>query len=387
MNVHEASQDELSLASAVLDSLPQAAVLLDPELRIVRVNRRFAELLRLPPGLDHSPGAPRGPLLDHIAGLLAHPEDRRRLRAERDSPHPVTRTAEYVLRDGRTLRRRRSPITVRDGLFGHLWLVEDVTRQREAEEELYAQVRNLSTLADERAAFAARTLHELRTPLATVLSLTELLLDPGTGRLNSEQTSFLEAVHRNASRMRAATENLPKAAGGPPAAPSLAPVLVHELVERVVLEALQRGAGAGPYLSADTVPGPPLVADGALVTGALEQLVENAVRYTPADGLVEVAARPDGDHWTVVVRDTGIGVPLEYQEEIFTPFVRAPNARRGGFPGTGLGLAIALDAVRLHGGTIEVHDREGPGAVFTVRLPLAAGPRGGGDGGGVGGAP
>ncbi|MFD3942378.1 ATP-binding protein [Streptomyces sp. NPDC058579] len=374
--MHEPSQEELSLASAVLDALPQAAVLLDPELRLLRVNRRFAELLRLPPGLDHSPGAPRGPLLDHIAGLLAHPEDRHRLLAERDSPHPVTRTAEYLLSDGRTLRRRRAPITVRDGLFGHLWLVEDVTRQRRAEEQLYAQVRNLTALAEERAAFAARTLHELRTPLATVLSLTELLLDPATGRLNDEQTSFVEAVHRNASRMRAATENLPKVAGGgPPTTPSLAPLVVHELVERVALEALQRGAGEGPYLSVDTAPGPPLVADGAMVTGVLEEIVENAVRYTPADGLIEVTARPDGDHWTVVVRDTGIGVPLEYQEEIFTPFVRAPNARRGGFPGTGLGLAVALDSVRLHGGTIEVHDREGPGAVFTVRLPLTARPR------------
>ncbi|MFE1904661.1 hypothetical protein ACFW96_13475 [Streptomyces gardneri] len=67
-----------------------------------------------------------------------------------------------------------------------LWLVEDVTRQHEAEDGLYGQVRKLAALADERAAFAGRTLHELRTPLATVLSFAELLLDPVSGPLNPE---------------------------------------------------------------------------------------------------------------------------------------------------------------------------------------------------------
>ncbi|MFB7942454.1 sensor histidine kinase, partial [Streptomyces sp. NPDC056049] len=192
-----------------------------------------------------------------------------------------------------------------------------------------------------------------------------------------ERTAYLEAILRNARRMTSITENLPRAAGEDPADPRHAAprrdrVLVPELVQRVALEALQRTGGAGPYLSVD-VPagGPPLAADGWLLTGALEELVANALRFTPADGRVEIGARAGDGHWTVQVRDTGIGVPLEYQEEVFTPYVRAPNARRGGHPGTGLGLASALEAVRLHGGTLTVRDRrDGPGAVFTVRLPL-----------------
>ncbi|MFG3187643.1 sensor histidine kinase [Streptomyces omiyaensis] len=110
---------------------------------------------------------------------------------------------------------------------------------------------------------------------------------------------------------------------------------------------------------------------------------------------MEIGARPGDGHWTVQVRDTGFGVPPEYQEEVFTPYVRAPNARRGGHPGTGPGPAGVREAVRLHGGTLTVRDRrEGPGAVFTVRLPLrdrdpgrtAGGPdHGGGTDGGGGG--
>ncbi|MFC8510332.1 sensor histidine kinase [Streptomyces sp. NPDC057411] len=378
--MYEAPQDPLALTAAVLDALPQAAMLVDRDLRIVRVNRRLSRLLRLPDGLDLSPGTPRDRLLAHVAAMLDRPEERRRFLEEARTRAPVTRIAEYHLRDGRTLRRRRSPVGQGDAFFGHLWLIEDVTREHEAEEDLYAQVRKLGALADERAAFAGQVLHALRTPLATVLSLAELLLEPAAGRLDPEQTSFVEAIRRNALRMQSVAENLPgPASGAPPAKPHPGPLLVHELIERVILEALQRNAGAGPYIAADCPPGgPALSADAHLLTGALEELVGNALRFTPEDGRVDVVARPDGDHWTIQVRDTGIGVPLEYQEEIFTPFVRAPNARRGGFPGTGLGLAGALDAVRLHGGSITVRDRENrPGAVFTVRLPYAAGEGGG----------
>ncbi|MFB7589793.1 ATP-binding protein [Streptomyces sp. NPDC056169] len=371
--MHEASQEQLSFAASLLDALPQAALFLDRDLRVVRVNRRLTTLLRLPEGIDLSPGTPRERIIGHLAGMLDRPEERDRLLEESETRGPVTRVTDYHLRDGRVLRRRRAPVGDGDRPLGHLWLVEDVTRQREAEDGLYEQVRKLVALADDRAAFAGRALHELRTPLATVLSFAELLLDPVSGPLNPEQTSYVDAIRRNALRMRSVSEDLPRAAAGVPRAePRLGEVLVDELIERVVLEALQRAEGDGPYIAADCPPGgPALVADGGMLTGALEELLGNALRFTPEDGRVEVVGRPAGDHWTIQVKDTGIGIPLEYHEEIFTPFVRAPNARREGFPGTGLGLAGALDAVRLHGGTIAVRDREGqPGAVFTVRLPL-----------------
>ncbi|MFJ6518900.1 sensor histidine kinase [Streptomyces filamentosus] len=361
----------------LLDALPQGAALVRVDGRILRVNRRLRVLLRLPDDLDPTAPGGRERLLDHIASLLPGPGERARFLAAARPHGPVTRTADHLLTDGRILRRRRSPLGGPGRPWGHLLLIEDVTRQHEAREDLDQRVRRLAALTDERTAFAGRALHELRTPLATVLSFTELLLDPAGGPLDPERTAFLEAIARNVRRMVSIAEDLPRAAAGEDpaglraAAPRPGRVLVPELVERVVLEALQRTGGAGPYLTAD-VPegGPPLHADGWLLTGALEELVANALRFTPADGRVEVGARFGGGQWTVRVRDTGIGVPLEYQEEVFTPYVRAPNARRGGHPGTGLGLAGALEAVRLHGGTLTVRDRRsGPGAVFTVRLP------------------
>ncbi|MEU9853412.1 ATP-binding protein [Streptomyces sp. NPDC047974] len=365
-------------AAELLDALPQAAALVAADRRILRVNRRFRTLLHVPDDLDPTGPGGRERLLDHVAALLAGPAERERFLADALPHGPVTRIADHHLADGRILRRRRSPV----GAPGrppsaHLLLIEDVTRQHEARDDLDRRVRRLAELTDERTAFAGRALHELRTPLATVVSFAELLLDPASGPLDPERTSYLEAILRNARRMTSIAADLPRAAGEDPpdprrAEPRRGRVLVPELVERVALEALQRTGGAGPYLTVDApAGGPPLLADGWLLTGALEELVANALRFTPADGRVELAARPADGHWTVQVRDTGIGVPLEYQEEVFTPYVRAPNARRGGYPGTGLGLAGAREAVRLHGGTLTVHDRpDGPGAVFTLRLPL-----------------
>ncbi|MFE5795695.1 ATP-binding protein [Streptomyces sp. NPDC056503] len=369
------------LVADLLDALPQAAALVAADRRTLRVNRRFRAVLRLPDDLDPTGAEGAERLLGHVSALLSGPEERDRFLADARPQGPVTRTADYRLADGRILRRRRSPV----GGPGrqpaaHLLLIEDVTRQHEARDEFDQRVRRLAELTDERTAFAGRALHELRTPLATVVSFAELLLDPATGPLGQEQTAYLEAILRNARRMTSITANLPRAAGGDPADPRRAEprrarVLVPELVRRVALEALQRTGGAGPYLAVDApAAGPPLLADGWLLTGALEELVANALRFTPADGWVELAARPADGHWTVQVRDTGIGVPLEYQEKVFTPYVRAPNARRAGYPGTGLGLASAREAVRLHGGTLTVHDRpDGPGAVFTIRLPLPDG--------------
>nr|WP_268254964.1 histidine kinase dimerization/phospho-acceptor domain-containing protein [Streptomyces omiyaensis] len=274
-------------AAELLDALPQAAALVGDGLRILRVNRRFLTLLEVPDDLD--PAGPDGGerLLRHVAALLARPEDRARFLAEARAHGPVTRTADHHLADGRILRRRPSPA----GPTAHLLLIEDVTRRHEARGELDRRVRRPAELTDERTAFAGRALHELRTPLATVVSFAELLLDPASGPLDPERTSYLEAILRNARRMTSIAENLPRAAGEDPAAPHHAPrhdrVLVPELVERVALEALQRTGGAGPYLTVDApAGGPPLSADGRLPTGALES-------WSPT----RCGSPPPGDGW------------------------------------------------------------------------------------------
>jgi signal transduction histidine kinase len=113
----------------------------------------------------------------------------------------------------------------------------------------------------------------------------------------------------------------------------------------------------------------PFVGDRDMLERAVVNLVGNAVKFTPRGGRVEVAVGPHGDGSRVVVRDTGIGIPLAEQEHLFTRFFRSSLAQRDAIPGSGLGLSIAHAVVRKHGGDLRVQSAEGEGTTFFVDLP------------------
>lgn len=103
---------------------------------------------------------------------------------------------------------------------------------------------------------------------------------------------------------------------------------------------------------------------------ALQNLVQNAIKYSRPGGQVRVELRTEGDRAEIRVFDQGIGIPAAILPDIFLEFVRAPNAKHHAAEGTGLGLAIARESIELHGGRIAVESREGAGSLFTVELPL-----------------
>jgi signal transduction histidine kinase len=114
-----------------------------------------------------------------------------------------------------------------------------------------------------------------------------------------------------------------------------------------------------------------VMGDGSMLRQTLENLVSNAVKYTPAPGTVEFDVSVDGEWAMLAVCDTGIGIPAADQPRLFEEFFRASNARESESPGTGLGLALVAEAVKRHAGTIDVESVEGHGSRFTVRLPRA----------------
>jgi signal transduction histidine kinase len=99
-------------------------------------------------------------------------------------------------------------------------------------------------------------------------------------------------------------------------------------------------------------------------------LLTNAVKFTPAEGTVTVAAGRDGDQVVITVADTGMGIPAAEQQALFARFFRASNAIHQAIPGTGLGLAIVRTIVDNHGGSIDVRSTEKVGTTVTVRLPV-----------------
>lgn len=234
---------------------------------------------------------------------------------------------------------------------------------------LNGMLARLQAAFDQVRRFAADAAHELRTPLTALKGGIEVALRaPRSSETYREVlTSSLEEVDR-VIRLAEGLLLLSRVRMGAPAPREpvdLEPLLleVYEVGAR-----LAEGRGVSMHLGrreALTVPG-----ERSTLWRAVLNLVENAVRYTPAGGRVELALARDGDHAVVEVRDTGVGIAPADVDKIFEPFVRLDPAGAGRDGGAGLGLSIVRAIVLAHGGTLSVQSAPGAGSTFAIRLPL-----------------
>jgi signal transduction histidine kinase len=145
-------------------------------------------------------------------------------------------------------------------------------------------------------------------------------------------------------------------------------VLLDSIVEKFSLQAQKAGVGLQVEASADL---PTIVADGDRLAQVFTNLVDNAIRYTPAGGRITLQARSTQTDMEIRVSDTGSGIPADAIPHIFERFYQVDLSRPGGERhGAGLGLAIVHEIVAAHNGKITVRSQEGLGATFSVHLPL-----------------
>ncbi|RLV08725.1 sensor histidine kinase [Streptomyces griseocarneus] len=359
---------------AVLEALPAGALVQGPADEVLAVNQRFIYMFDLEGRVDLSPGAPMRPVVPLVQSRFADGYGTPGTAGDILTGHRIHRTAEIPLADGRTVRREVEPLRHAGRHLGALWTFHDITARKRREHDLERDNLALTELARQRNAFTAAASHELRTPLTSIISFCELLTAPaGRGGLATDQLSFLEAIRRNADRMQRVIADLLLTTRMRASAMELEfdSVDVAEMLRDAVLDRLATPEGAAVFTVLDCAPGPALRGDRHRLQQVLANSLENAAKFTPTDGRITVTAVPRGHFWEIEVADTGIGIPEKFREEIFTGFVRAPNATGGGYPGTGLGLAISRTVVQLHGGTLTAGGTEGEGAVFLIRLPLS----------------
>jgi signal transduction histidine kinase len=212
--------------------------------------------------------------------------------------------------------------------------------------------------------------HELRTPLSLILGYTESLSD---GKLPATQETF-DIMYDEAQHLSRLIDDLRTLsladAGELPL--NRRPVDPKALLERAALaympQAQRQGVAIELNASSDL---PEAEADPGRIEQVLDNLVSNALRYTPSGGRVILSADGDGEQVFLRVQDTGVGIQLEELPYIFERFYRADKSRQRHAKESGLGLAIAKSIVEAHGGSVSVESILGEGTTFVVALPSA----------------
>jgi PAS domain S-box-containing protein len=344
----------------ILDTLDVTVVTCDADGTIVHANR--IARTALPPGARTVADAFSALALTRPDGTPMSYDDTplaRALRGEEvDRAEAVltlpTGDRKHIMMHARPLRDPTGRIV---GAVGSSY---NITELREREAEL--------------ATFAGVVAHDLRSPLTTVRGFTELvrndlLGDPGA----ADHIADLDRVLDSTARMDELISDLLEytAAGDRPL--TVERVDLHGLVAEVV-DARTTAASVDPDLLVPQIyvaPLPPVRADQALLRQVLDNLVGNAVKYTPPGrpARVDITAHVDDDVVTIEVADRGIGIPAGQHHAIFGSFHRA---HADGYTGTGLGLAICARIVERHGGTISAHDNPGGGTVVRLTLPAAS---------------
>ena len=246
-------------------------------------------------------------------------------------------------------------------------------RMRQTVEQFEREHAELERLERVRKDFVINVSHELRTPLASIQGYTETLLD---GALNdpAHNVRFLGIIRHNAERLTRITEDLLALSRIEQKRQkfAFAPHSVNCLLEDAL--DLMRPIAERSKVSLHLDPSSePLEAwcDSEAVSQILSNLLDNAIKYTPAGGSISVGARPrDRDKSVEIwVRDTGIGIPPEDLPRLFERFYRVDKARSRQLGGTGLGLSIVKHLVSAHGGTTRVESRVNEGSTFFFTLP------------------
>jgi two-component system phosphate regulon sensor histidine kinase PhoR len=343
--------EERNQSAAILASMAEGVAVISPSQKVAYCNAAFCRAV----GIDLADwtGRPVVEVVPHsdLLGVI------QKARSEKK-----TVTSELVLGSLRTktFAVTVAPVLANGTVSGWVLVLHDISELRRLERARRDFVANIS--------------HEFKTPLTAIQGFAETLLG---GALDDRENSrrFLEIMRENTLRLGRLTDDLLRLsqieAGKLPLhrQPVAISAVVGPCVETTRLQAGRRGIVLETVYSDNL----PLVnGDAEALQQVLQNLLDNAVRYSPDAGLITVQAAARGREMAISVSDRGSGIPKTEQERIFERFYRADTARSRQSGGTGLGLSIAKHLVEAHGGRIQVESELGEGATFTVFLPLCS---------------
>ncbi|MBA2285239.1 MAG: response regulator [Ktedonobacteraceae bacterium] len=350
-----------STLRALLDSAYGAIFFVSPNGYVQQINRRFIELFTLEAA--DIVGHPITDLVSHWKRLFVDPEifedyleNSRNDQTEAFSATIVQETPQH-----REYDLYSTPVcSADDAYLGRFYSLRDVTQEREVDRM--------------KSEFVSLVSHELRTPLTSIQGYIDLLLhDEEVGPLTALQQEFLGVAHNNARRLVGIINDLldlSRIESGKielHREPLHLTRLIQELLPTFSLRLEEKGQDLVLHLPD---PSPIVQGDSERIVQVLSNLLSNAHKYTPQGGRIDLTVETTGTMARISVTDTGIGLSVEEQAQLFTRFYRAQNTMSQTVNGTGLGLTIARTLVELHGGEITLTSAPGQGSTFSFTLPL-----------------
>lgn len=346
--------EEKKRTEAILRSVGDCMIVIDPNYKIIRVNPSAERVFYLIPGISLGQDFRNIIKSEELFKIIESSIER-----GGDTSGSALPTFEWEFdRVKKHFQVKVFPVEREDGVrIAYIILLEDITKLKE-----------LDQLKSD---FISIASHELRTPLTSIIMSLGMVADGSAGGLNEDQQELLDAAYEDAERMRHMMSNLldisrietgrieMELTSIPPAK------MIDDLLSSFKLQAQSKDVELKANASKDL---PKVRADYNRVLQVLGNLVGNALRYTPKGGVIKVSAKELHNYIQFTISDTGPGIPRDYLKKVFRKFVQVSEDPNPG--GAGLGLALCFEIIKAHNGDIWVNSQLGKGAHFHFTLPV-----------------
>ncbi len=339
--------EERNKVITIIQNMGDGLVACDRNGNIIQRNETATSLLHLPqnavgmPFVDASPSIALAVKLDPKQPEIHHP-------VELNLPHKEAELRVHV-----------SPVVDDNNEYaGFVMIIQDRTKQAEVDRMKNELISIVS--------------HELRSPLASIKGYVDLMQSGDFGVVPNEMNGYLDVISDNANRLTNLIEDmldLSRIESGK-LSMNFGKVDLQFLCDSVYLTMKPQAEQKKQRIQRDVEPGLCVSGDVDRLQQALNNLVSNAVKYTPDEGSVTIQAKQHENEVRISVTDDGYGIPAEMQPKLFQKFFRAKTRKTQHIGGTGLGLCITKSIAELHNGTVEFDSLEGEGSTFTLRLPM-----------------
>jgi PAS domain S-box-containing protein len=343
----ERHEDSHQLTVSVLNSITDPILVLDENRRIVLMNPAAEALF------NASTASAQGKPLREVV----HSDQLADFAEGKDE-----KLDEWTTEDGKTFVPRINAVHDTDGpIEGWVLALRDVTRFKELNRNQSEFMRIVS--------------HDLRSPLTSMQGFASMLELNLVGDLNEKQAHFVERILSGITQMTALVDNIQDAGRFDPETGfyelQRSPCDLGEMVRKIVDNHLVPAEKQELTISVSMADDVPIInADANMLERAVINLVDNAIKYTPNGGKIEVGVQRRDNDVIISVKDNGLGISPEYQKHIFDRHVRIPRKEHKKVKGSGLGLFIVRSVAQRHGGDAWLESVEGQGTTFFLSIPL-----------------